>query len=1158
MAPAPPTSPQKRVTRARAAAKKSVDDSKTSETQIASKPTTRRKVEAAQPKSIEADMPDGKESLRKSARRVGTAATTAPTRRIKVTPMNRPANVQQPPQHEEDASHKATSKSRATRSKNSAADEANVEEAGEPKNQVTSEAKGASKSKAPKLRGRPKKVENGQDEIVVETAEAPKQTRARTVSSATKARALAMAPSRTAAPKKKVTFQDVPGSDKENQPILKAKATTKAKSAALASGIRAKPIRRPAATSKAHAKQKATESSTEATSMGVLTPKKVTQVAKSSSPADSEEDELNGAKTPIRDLSQSPRRNVSIARTVSPVKKLDLAAATLTSSPIKSQPVPALLSPARRPAPSPFKDALKESPKRADLSVKVSRPPTSNEQDTAGKPASLSTSMLLQSPKRLPLDQSVFPQSLSKPRGSPFKASLLQSPPKRPVSPVKASPRFQPKAHPAPLTPEVDADTMSPDVTVSSQFKATQSPDRSSRVHKLTVEEIAEQFKSPVDFDESVVDIRSPLKLGNNKQHAFEVEEESHNTQVVDHDLKEECQIAQLNAHAGMLNEESVSGEEVLLSQPTDDVAVLTAAPASIMLRHETPVNPASCLFLSSRLGDDDESSEDELQSPIRMISSQTPATSKSKEPRSSLINREALGQKPGFTPLATQLSGWLASSPNKQPMKRYQQRGLFSPVAAQHVPGEIVIDRQSPATSRVSMEPRFPAIVRQSLGSRKFLGPRHSLAASMDGTPDKSTYFADEMAVKDLEEKIENMQAEAQADDEQPDANSEEDVHVQGSSADDIAHDVEVLDAEEEDALRLPEDQTLIGNMLNTSHEVSRKASAEIEAGKLREQAEDKQRLPGISQESTASSAYGDENEVPTSPAAVLEHVLANFQHSNSVTSVPVSSSDRHPFNNFTTPSGLQPAMSRFANTVVSKVPLRAEGDVFPIKVPKKRSRSLSAGPPSVKRSPVLHNSEFPRSTTINTFSPVQSQHVTPYSMATTSGQNSFAIDDFGDSTLDGIDIDEDDENLPPVTPTSTSIPHLAATPSKAPKLQTPAARSVILQGAVVFVDVHTTEGADASGIFIELLTQMGAKCVKNWPWNPRASMGASVGDSSVTTAGNGKIGITHVVYKDGGKRTLEKVRDTEGVVKCVGVGWVLEYVSPVLLWPSLFEVEC
>jgi hypothetical protein len=84
-------------------------------------------------------------------------------------------------------------------------------------------------------------------------------------------------------------------------------------------------------------------------------------------------------------------------------------------------------------------------------------------------------------------------------------------------------------------------------------------------------------------------------------------------------------------------------------------------------------------------------------------------------------------------------------------------------------------------------------------------------------------------------------------------------------------------------------------------------------------------------------------------------------------------------------------------------------------------------------------------------------------------------------------------------------------------------------LKGAVVFVDVHTTEGADASILFTELLTQMGARCVKRWDWNGKGEEGT-------------KIGITHIVFKDGGKRTLEKARETGGVVSCVGVGWVLE----------------
>ncbi|KAH0597973.1 hypothetical protein MHUMG1_04345 [Metarhizium humberi] len=91
------------------------------------------------------------------------------------------------------------------------------------------------------------------------------------------------------------------------------------------------------------------------------------------------------------------------------------------------------------------------------------------------------------------------------------------------------------------------------------------------------------------------------------------------------------------------------------------------------------------------------------------------------------------------------------------------------------------------------------------------------------------------------------------------------------------------------------------------------------------------------------------------------------------------------------------------------------------------------------------------------------------------------------------------------------------------------------LLRGAVVFVDVHTTEGADASGIFVELLNQMGAKCVKTWNWNPSGSLTSEGALSS-------KVGITHVVFKDGGKRTMEKVRESNGVVHCVGVSWVLD----------------
>jgi hypothetical protein len=116
------------------------------------------------------------------------------------------------------------------------------------------------------------------------------------------------------------------------------------------------------------------------------------------------------------------------------------------------------------------------------------------------------------------------------------------------------------------------------------------------------------------------------------------------------------------------------------------------------------------------------------------------------------------------------------------------------------------------------------------------------------------------------------------------------------------------------------------------------------------------------------------------------------------------------------------------------------------------------------------------------------------------------------------------------PVTPQKSDIWSTIGTPARTPRRDL---NPALLRGAVVFVDVHTSEGADASSIFVDLLTQMGARCVKTWAWNP---------NNSSESGADSRVGITHVVYKDGGKRTLEKVRESGGVVQCVGVSWVLE----------------
>lgn len=202
-----------------------------------------------------------------------------------------------------------------------------------------------------------------------------------------------------------------------------------------------------------------------------------------------------------------------------------------------------------------------------------------------------------------------------------------------------------------------------------------------------------------------------------------------------------------------------------------------------------------------------------------------------------------------------------------------------------------------------------------------------------------------------------------------------------------------------------------------------------------------------------------------------------------------------------------------------VSKVPLKPEGDVSPLKMPRKRGRSLSDSSPT-RSSPRLRRSLLALDEdNMPSFSPRKSPRV----------------------------------QKPAASPQRRASDHrarsverrqsrLSSAPSKPPSSKKTPRKSIggpaqLLQGAVVYVDVHTTEGEDASGIFIELLQQMGAKCFKTWSWNPRASV--SPEDAADP---RDKVGITHVVFKDGGVRTLEKVRQAGGVVKCVGVGWVLD----------------
>lgn len=223
-------------------------------------------------------------------------------------------------------------------------------------------------------------------------------------------------------------------------------------------------------------------------------------------------------------------------------------------------------------------------------------------------------------------------------------------------------------------------------------------------------------------------------------------------------------------------------------------------------------------------------------------------------------------------------------------------------------------------------------------------------------------------------------------------------------------------------------------------------------------------------------SQEYGDENDLPVEPA-------------------PTSSPARAPV----TPVRL--VMKTFNTT--TKVPLKPSDESTPTVIKK---RSFSASRVAPKRP-----SGLARNATVISYSPMKERNSLA---ATEEPQPSSAPATPG-----------------PVTPTKSDLWSSIGTPARTPRRDL---NPALLRGAIVFVDVYTSEGADASGIFVELLTQMGAKCIKNWNWNPS---NVANGESSSI-----KVGITHVVYKDGGKRTLEKVRQANGVVQCVGVSWVLE----------------
>jgi hypothetical protein len=839
------------------------------------------------------------------------------------------------------------------------------------------------------LRGRPKKIEVVSEEapVVEEPAKRPTRARATTV---TKPSIL----------KKTVKFEEP---DKENIVPAPSNVKGKAKVAVTGTGIRAKPVRKPAATITARATRGRPKSSVEEKSGKVspLSPKKATQVSVAREQV-SEDELATSEKTPMKPFMKSPLK--PLGRIFNTAKKLDFSS-SLSLQRAATQDLGASIanSPARRPPQSPFR------PKETLFN-------TSGQKSTLGNPA------IRGSPFKLSL-----PKTSETP--SAFKASLLQSPARKPQS-----------------SPTKVAENGSPSRSSSSKILLTATP----KVSTLKMTKIA----TPRTLNRSLMRPADSTPVANLAA-AASGENESPLQQATQQSLKFSGRLSSIVPRdadpTSTVSEDDVSEKvENLEVDPAPESEAMVVDEATLVVEEEivfeeesaaenntppdTPSRYSTGTFTLPEGNDnpfEDSDSEDELASESFQYgagpfagfrssshdldscpSTPTAFTAILKTPRTSksVHLSDSTKEDVGFTPLARQLSDWMAASPGK--------------------------------SDSSSEEPSPTGERRSSVYA--------AMNISAEPSPVKSTYFDDEMSVRgDLEVAPE------------PEPESME--------VDILEENFTPVELDEEDL-----------DLANEADELSLLEPDEVEAMEAANVEQESAFEADEPTPSEASQEYGDENNMPIDPALLA-------LSSPRAVSMPT----------YTTPKRI--LTERVCHTV-SKVPLKPAADDTPMRFsPKKRSASISRLP--VQRP----SSNLKRSSTVISYSQTES---TPRSKQQSTGN-----------------VTMQDACFTP-TKEDTALWSTLGTPPRTPRRDV---NTALLKGAVVYVDVHTTEGADASVLFNELLVQMGARCVKSWTWNGSAE------DSA-------KIGITHVVFKDGGKRTLEKVRETGGVVSCVGVGWVLE----------------
>ncbi len=171
-----------------------------------------------------------------------------------------------------------------------------------------------------------------------------------------------------------------------------------------------------------------------------LSPRKVTQI-RLSREMDSEDELAAMEKTPLKKNPIRPLNGLHAAAAAAPKR------AEPVSADVLDVPPPMLGSPARRPPPSPYKDAMK-SPARKAGGI-VAGPNMAKAVDAeANQPSLRHPSSVPAKRPQIPAKSLEAGSGLDDTMRSPFKVSLLQSPAKRPFSPAKGvlAPSVQPRA----------------------------------------------------------------------------------------------------------------------------------------------------------------------------------------------------------------------------------------------------------------------------------------------------------------------------------------------------------------------------------------------------------------------------------------------------------------------------------------------------------------------------------------------------------------------------------------------------------------------------------------------------------------------------------------------------------------------------------------